>query len=47
VRVRGEPLRSVEGARLLSHDGPVTTIGLDLPAGTGRATTTIHLKADR
>jgi len=47
VRLYGEPVRSAEGAEILSRDGPVTTIGLDLPAGSGRATTTIRLRADR
>jgi hypothetical protein len=47
LRLHGEPLRSAEGADLLARDGSVTTIGLDLPAGTGRTTTTIQLRADR
>ena len=47
VRLHGEPLRSAEGAELLARDGSVTTIALELPAGTGRTALTVHLRADR
>ena len=47
VRLFGEAVRAVDGGELLSQEGPVTTIGLELPAGAGRATTTIRLRADR
>ena len=47
LRLHGERLRSAEGAELLARDGPVTTLAIAMPAGTGRATTTIQLRADR
>ncbi len=47
VRLHGKTLRGADGAELLGHDGAVTTIGFELPAGTGRTTATIRLRADR
>ncbi len=47
LRLHGVPLGRLEGAELLQHDGPATTIGVTMPPGSGRTTTSIILYGAR